>query len=113
MNVAHLLRLDYTIEHVEQNGPPDEMGDPTEVVTTSTFKGYAWQSRREDETSNTAVAFEEWRLALHRSAAGEVDAGDRVEIDGTTFEVYGPPWIARNARTTAIEYVELTLRRTS
>lgn len=113
MNVAHLLRLDYTIEQIAQTGPPDEMGDPTEESTTATFKGYAWQSRREDETSNTAVAFEEWRLALHRSAAGQVDAGDRVEIDGITFEVYGPPWIARNARTTAIEYVELTLRRTS
>ena len=113
MNVAHLLRLTYTIDHVEQTGPPDAMGDPTEVVTSSTFKGYAWQSRRDDQTANTDIASEEWRLALHRSAAGNVDAGDRVEVDGITFEVYGPPWIARNARTTAIEYVELTLRRTS
>lgn len=118
------------MEHVTQDGPPDGMGDPTEVSTWSRFRGYAWQETVTETTGNQTVEREQWRLALVRSAAGFIDSGDRVIVDGLLdgpdgktgnpvpdvgepFDVSGEPWPARNPRTRLIEYVEAKLERSA
>ncbi len=114
MLVRRLLRQKVTALSVTQDGPPDEMGDPTERITaTSTFRGYAWQVARSDETVNTDIQDEEWRLVLDKRSTGKVAGADRVRIEGIDFEVDGPPWPARNPRTSQIELVEVRIRRST
>lgn len=126
MDLRRLLRQWIVIEHVEQTGPPDDMGDPTELRTYSRVRGYVWQTNATEVTANTQVERETWHVALHRSAAGTVAAHDRIIQDGELsalgalvpnvgeiFEVAGPPWIARNPRTDAVEYVQARLERSS
>lgn len=112
MNVLRLLRMDVTVTHVTvDDDDRDEMGNPTEVTTTTVFKGWYWQASTDESTANAEVANVRHNLALERSAAGNIDAGDRVEVDGITFDVEGTPWEARNPRTLVIEYVQAEIVR--
>lgn len=114
MRPERLFPSAVTVHRVTQDGPPDEMGDPTEEVVSTTYAraGSVWQVQRSDETANTDVQYEEWRGALRRDLEGLVDGTDRIEVEGVTFELEGPPWPARNPRTGRIELLEVTLRRT-
>lgn len=115
MRAARLLSQPVTVIAVTQTGDPDEMGDPTEETTSTTYAraGYVWQSSRDDRTANANTQVEEWRGVLHRKLLGLVDGTDRLVVEGYTFELDGPPWPARNPRTGRIEFLEVTLRRTS
>jgi hypothetical protein len=113
MNVARLLKVDATVTSVSLTGTEDEFGDPTEETSTAIYKAWAWQTSRSDETVGTDVQSQKWRIALHRSAEGLVDGGDRITYEGTEYEVDGPPWIARNPRTGRVEYIEATMRRST
>lgn len=124
MDAARLLNVPVIVEHVDQSGPPDEMGDPTELRTWTRFLGYVWQQGTTEDTANGTVAVETTQLALRRDAAGHIDTGDRVIVDGRldddgnlvpdvgeTFDVAGAPWQARNPRTGLVEYLQATLKR--
>lgn len=124
MDPSRLLRQPIIVEHVTQDGPPDPMGDPTEVRTWTRFLGYVWQTTVTEQTANTNVATEDWQLALERSAAGNIDTGDRIYADGQldddgnyiegtgeAFDLDGPPWPAKNPRTQLVEYVHARLVR--
>ena len=125
MDLSRLLRQPIIVEHVTQDGAPDEMGDPTEVRTYTRFLGWVWQTNASEQTANGVVAVESWQLALERSARGQLDTGDRIIPNGTLdedgqlvpgsgddpFDVDGPPWEARNPRTQLIEYVSAQLVR--
>lgn len=113
MNVGRLLRLEVTVVHVTATGAADAFGDPTEVTSSSKYRGWLWQEQRGDlDTSAREVAFEQWQVALDRSAAGHIATGDRVEHDGRTFEVDGHPFEVVHPTTRRVEYVQATLRRT-
>lgn len=115
MRTERLIRQDITVRRVTRTGAPDEMGDPTEEVTETVYPraGYAWQTSRDDRTSNQDLQVEEWRCVLHRRLEGLIDGTDRLVIEGIEFELDGPPWPARNPRTSRIEFLEATIRRTS
>lgn len=111
MNVARLLKVDAVVTSVSETGADDVFGDPTEETTTATYKAWSWQTSASDDTVGTNLQSAERKIALHRSAAGQVDGGDRITYEGIEYEVEGPPWIARNPRTNRIEYVEATVKR--
>lgn len=124
MDLSRLLKQPIIVEHTTQDGPPDEMGDPTEQTTWTRFLGYVWQTNANERTANAQIEREEWQLALERSAAGQIDAGDRIiaggQLDnlgvlvpdvGEPFNVAGPPWPALNPRTQLVEYVQARLDR--
>lgn len=126
MDLSRLLRQPIIVEHTTQTGPPDEMGDPTEETTWTRFLGYVWQTTANELTGNQQVETEQWQLALERSAAGQIDAGDRIIADGQLdnlgalvpdvgqpFNVAGPPWPALNPRTQLVEYVTAKLDRSA
>lgn len=125
MQAHRLLNHTILIEAVTQDGPPDGMGDPTELSTWSSFPGYVWQTSTSEVGANGVVVTEQWELALHRSAADTVHHGDRIIANGTLtdgepvvgvgeqYEIEGEPWVARNPRTKAIEYVHARLRRST
>lgn len=112
MRPERLFSSTITVHRVTQDGPADEMGDPTEEVVSTEYPraGSVWQVQRSDETANTDVQYEEWRGALRRDLV--VDGTDRITVEGITFELEGPPWPARNPRTGRVELLEVTLRRT-
>ena len=126
MDLSRLLRQPIIVEHTTQDGPPDEMGDPTEETTWTCFLGYVWQTTASERTANGQIETEQWQLAIERSAAGQLDAGDRIiaggELDnlgelvpnvGEPFNVAGPPWPALNPRTQLVEYVTAKLDRSA
>ena len=113
MLIDRLLRVPITITSVSATGAPDEFGDPTEETSTISTLGYAWQVSRTDDTANTDLQTEEWRVALPADLAGTVDGGDRLSVEGIDFEIFGPPWPARNPRTNRVEHLEATLRRST
>lgn len=124
MRAARLLRQPVVLEHVDQDGDPDDMGDPEETKTWTLFRGYAWWDGASESTANEHISDGRWRFALEPSAADQVAAGDRLIVDGelddegnlvpdvgTVFEVYGEVWTAKNPRTLRVEYVHGALRR--
>lgn len=126
MDTARLLRQWIVIEQVTQNGAPDAMGDPTEEKTYLRLRGYVWQTGASEQTANEQIESESWELALDRSAAGQIFAGDRIypdaELDvdgnlvepaGQAFDIAGPPWPALNPRTKLVEYVHARLARSA
>lgn len=114
MDLSRVLRQTITVEHTTSDGAPDGMGDPTEETTSTDFRGWVWQtSVPGDTTANTNVSTEQWELALERSAAGQIDAGDTIIADGIRYDVDGPPWSARNPRTQLVEFVHARLVRSS
>lgn len=121
MDLSRLLRTPIVVEHITQDGPPDGMGDPTEESTWSLHLGYVWQENATDNTANAEISVDQSRLALARTAAGLLTAGDRIYVGGTLadpstgerFDIDGAPWDARNPRTQLIEYVQARLVRTT
>lgn len=114
MNIARLLNLDLVVQE-RTTGAPDGMGDPSNVADGApvTYKGWLWQDAASDDTTNENTESEQYRFALEARAAGHIGAGDTITHDSTTYEVFGPTWPATNPRTTVVEYVYGTLRRTA
>lgn len=112
MNVNHLLTSTATVDFVSSTGPVDEFGDPTEVVTTVSFRAWLSQTSRSDETANANSQIQ--RLAIYLDASAANVAGfDRVTVDGVLYELDGPPWPALNPRTRQITHVECTGSRST
>ena len=108
----HLLKLTATVTHVAADGADDVFGDATTTTTTSDFACWLTQSNRNEDTANTAQTSEQWTLYLGAEAFGQVDAADKVTVDGRVYEVHGPPWEAVNPRTGQPAYMIATLKRT-
>lgn len=115
MDPRHLLPLTATVTRVEQTGPPDAFGDPTEVTTTATYQCWIWRGQAEsainEQTVNENVQADQYRAVFEADAAGSIDGTDRVTVDGLTYEVVGPTWSALNPRTNQVQHVEALLRR--
>lgn len=96
----------------------DEYGDVIEgngapVVLNGGRGDGVWieQSLRDESRDGNNVRSETWRLFAPPSVA--LDAGAKVEVDGVTYEVDGPPWRATNPRQRTVTHIEATLRRVS
>lgn len=126
MDLSRLLKQPIIVEHTTQDGPPDEMGDPTEQTSWTRFLGYVWQTSANELTANQQVELEQNQLAIERRAAGQLDAGDRIiaggQLDGSgdlvpnvgeAFNVAGPPWPVLNPRTQLVEYLIAKLDRSA
>lgn len=90
MSFAALLSRTATISGRSQTGPPDEYNMPTWVATSSTASCYLEQTERREVTVGR-----ETQLATHLvifPSGTVLDGSDLVTIDGTTYEVLGPPW---------------------
>lgn len=110
MNPARLMTNTATIIHVTADPTdPDEYGNPGEDTTTTTASCELQQTRRDEETVDADVQQETWTLFLEPAAT--IDGGDRVTVDGVTYEVIGPPWPARHPRRGTVTHIEATVRR--
>lgn len=115
MNIGHRLTLPCTITHVEDDGDPDAYGNPTETTTTTESTCWLHQTYRDDSEATTArtnhgttnVSTE--RFTAYFLPTVDLDRNDRVTVDGTEYQVVGPPWRAFNPRTRRYEHIEATL----
>ena len=113
MNPERLMPSTAAVTYPTGVGADDGMGDPTVTTTTASFRCAIWQATRNEDTDNRATAFEEWNIAVEPAGQTAMVAASSVVVDGSTFELYGPPWPARNLRTGVIEHIEATMRKTA
>lgn len=109
MDITRLLTLTATITHVAQTGAVDTYGNPTEQTSTSTAAAELQQTARDEQDRDANIGEQTWLLLLAPTAT--IDATDRVTVSGVTYEVVGPPWLARNPRTGANSHIEATVRK--
>lgn len=112
MDISHLLTSTVTVTRVSRTAVVDPAGVLGTTTSTVRYRGHLQQSRTREETGGQEFADSDWNLYLEPAAAGDVDANDRVTIDGDVYQIDGQPWSVRNARTAVISHVECRLRRT-
>lgn len=108
--VDRLLSQSVTIINRAQTGAADDFGDPTWTLTSTTAKGYLYQTTRTEDTNGQVLGFQEFRVALEAGAA--LDRTSQLLVDGTLYEVYGEPWQVFNPRTRRVDHIEATVRVT-
>lgn len=96
------------LSHVTDSGSPDPYGNPTEVVTTVVSKCYV-SFLPGSEVEGDAVQVQTPVLFLPPDAA--IDGGDRVSVDGVTYEVDGVPAVHFNPRLRRTTHVQANLKR--
>jgi hypothetical protein len=97
-----------TITHVADSGAPDPYGDPAEVTTTTTspcFLSFTPGTENADETVHiqTPVLFLPPDVSL--------DGGDRVVVDGVTYQVDGVPAAHFNPRLRRVTHLQAAVKR--
>jgi len=109
VSIATLMNRPVTLVHREP-GAPDEYGDPvpeeTEQATTCELQLIG---AREELGDNAQVTT--WRIFLPPDAPARGWDAVRLE-DGTTLELAGDAWEARNPRTQEVHHVEAYLEAT-
>ena len=71
-------------------GAEDDYGNATETwVEGATYDCLLSQRRSVEFTDDRNVQLREWVVRLPHDAV--VDGKDRLEVDGTTYEIVGPP----------------------
>lgn len=120
MDPTRLFTLTATITHVDPDAAdPDEYGNPGVVETETTTDCEIQQAVRNEDTVDSGQQSEDWVLFL--APIGEDEGGylievelegsDRVEVNGISYEVIGPPWQVRNPRTGVVTHIEARVRR--
>lgn len=111
--LSHLLNRPCTIRRRSASGTIDDYGD---AIATETTVDTVCELQRRDRADAEPAGQGElsdtyWLLVL--PAGTVIDTGDRVIVDGETFEMFGAPWPVRNPWTQAASHVEATVRRTA
>lgn len=113
MNVQHLLTTPCTITTVTNNGDPDEYGDATESTTST--RTTCWVTRRGNlSDGGESVGVTDWQvdtLDLYLPPGTAITGADRVTVNGTTYEVVGPPHEHFNPLSQTYDFVSAVIRR--
>ena len=104
-----LMTMTATIDHTTMTGPPDEYGNPTPEVVTTTTRCWIAQSSRGESPFNT-VEQDKWSLYLPSGA--DIDANDGVTVDGDHYQVFGNPWRTWHPAFGQHWQIEATMHRT-
>lgn len=92
---------------VQQPPADDYDATPTAPVEVETVCHLEQTQTNEGFEGQAEVS--EWRAFLPGTVT--LRGQDRLEIDGTTFELAGDPWPVRNARLGTVSHLEVRLRR--
>lgn len=110
MSFARLLSRTATVIPVTTGPGLDEYGNPVEVVAAGVnYPAWLEQTASEERTEDRDTQLADWLLVLPAGAV--VDGNDRVQVEGKTFEVVGPP--ARVHTPRGEHHVEARLRSVS
>lgn len=108
MDPLHLMTQTATITHVADTGSPDPYGNPAEVTTVTSspcFLSFTPGTENTDET----VQVQTPTIFLPSDVA--VDGGDRVAVDGVTYEIDGVPAVHYNPRQHRNTHIQATVKR--
>lgn len=120
MDPTRLFTLTATITHVESDpDDPDEYGNPGTIETEITAACELQQVTRLEGSVDSGRQAEDWVVFVDPMGEDEggylieveLEGSDRVEIDGRTYELIGPPWPVRNPRTGVVTHIEAQARR--
>lgn len=107
--IEALLTQPITIETVTDS-TPDRYGHPTAAVTASTvINGHVQQSSAHEDLDDRQVTEEAANCFLPADAT--ITERDRVIVDGTTWQVDGPPRHVFDPMTVSTHHIEVRLRR--
>jgi hypothetical protein len=109
--VSGLIRVPCTVHHINADGGADEYGNPTVGETVTDERCWlAQQVRNEPATDNVLLEAERWAMYFESSVV--LDASDRVDVLGETYEVVGPPWPVRDPLfPNRVDHIEATVER--
>lgn len=106
MSLAGLLVRDVTrLRAAEVTDPYGSTVKDWGNATSITGKGWLAQRSRSEDLVNREAQISDWHLTVFPDF--DVVGGDRVVVDGQTFEVDGPPWPAWTPR--GLHHRELSL----
>jgi hypothetical protein len=112
MKIAPILTLTATITSRVQTGAVDVFGDPTWTTTTTSGVRCELQARQRTESTDGLSEMTDTTFECWLEPGTIIDADDQIAISGTTYDVIGTPWVARNPRTGNTEFVHCWLRKT-
>jgi len=113
---TNLLNRPCQIVHRSPSDTEDDYGNllPDESVSSTVCEFQRSASRATGRNENTEInELAESRARIYLPVGTDITAGDRVIIDGLTYEVDGEPDAVRNPRTQKMSHVEASLIRTS
>jgi hypothetical protein len=105
---TRLMSQTATVTHVADTGAVDPYGNPTEVTTVATSKCYL-SFVPGSEVEGEAIQVQTPVLFLPPDAA--IDGGDRITVDGITYEVDGVPAVHFNPRLRRTTHIQANLKR--
>jgi hypothetical protein len=113
MDPTRLMTLPCTL-YPRAVGSSDEYGDQvlvdgTPVVLDGDPGCWIEQTQRSERTDNQNEQAETFSLYLPSDA--DVSGLDRIEVEGVSYELDGPPWRAFNPRTRQYTHLQATVRR--
>lgn len=107
--IDRLLNIEATIQRRGASST-DTHGNPTTATSSSTTTRCYLEQKQAQQTEVTGAQATSRAQYLCIFAAGtSIDQTDRVVIGSTTYEVWGIPWQAYDARSGAVHHVECTL----
>lgn len=111
MSLTMLINRPCVIAHRVPSDTTDDYGNeiPGESLTSTVCE--IQQRQRSEPADQGETSDTEWVVFL--LPAEDLHTGDRVIVDGESYEITGDPWRARNPRTQAESHIEATARRTA
>lgn len=96
MTLRSLLTQTVTVKH-RSDGAVDRFNNPSDVFDAGTvYRARLEQATGDEQMTDRSVQTSDWLLFLPPEAV--IGGRDRVEADGSTFEVVGPPVVQRTPR---------------
>lgn len=113
MPLSTLLNLPCTITRRSASGVNDDYGNEIPSETTLDTVCDVQQRQHADSEPGAQGELSDTRWLLVLPAGTDIRTGDKVEIDGHSYEMLGDPWEVRSPWTRQNHHVEATLRRTA
>jgi hypothetical protein len=110
--VDNLMTHPASITRRSRTGTPDTHGVPlAETTAPVAVLCYLEQTGSSEVTAGREATIGDYRAYF--PAGTELDGTDIVTIDGTDYEVVGPPAAPRNPLTNAVDHIMCSLRVTT
>lgn len=109
MDPARLMTLPCTVTPMSVTSTDDRGDDVLTAGTPVDTTCWIEQTASSEQTAGTHTTDETMRLFL--PPATVIDADDRVTVEGLTYELTGPPWLAFNPRSRTHTHLEAQIRR--
>jgi hypothetical protein len=112
VTISTLINRTCTITRRSSSTSKDDYGNVIPATSTvTTVCELQQQPRRSDSESEAHADLSDTQWVAFLLPGEQIDASDKITVDGQAFEVAGQPWPARNPRTQAVSHIEVNLRR--